>query len=98
MPTQSLQQYAPTACGVRRHLKGLRILELDRGRFADEDLQVLTGLTALRFLSLRDCREITDHGLRAVVVPLSGESLAQVDVQGCTRLTGLSLVCSGAPV
>ena len=80
------------ACNAHRHLKGLCILKLTRGSFTDGDLRVLTGLTALRSLSLKECNNITDKGLKAVVVPLSKESLAQVNVQGCSRLTSLSLV------
>ncbi len=77
---------------MRSCLKSLRILKLDQGRFTDKGLRVLTGLTALRSLSLHECHNITDEGLKALVVPLSKESLAQVAVRGCERLTHLSLV------
>ena len=70
----------------------MRSLKLDGGRFTDKGLRVLTGLTALRSLSLQECHNITDEGLKDLVVPLSKESLAQVDVNGCKRLTSLSLV------
>ena len=67
-------------------------MKLDGGRFTDKGLRVLTGLTALRSLSLQDCHNITDEGLKILVEPLSRHSLAQVDVKGCRRLTALSLV------
>ena len=77
---------------VRRNLTHLRELNVDEGRFNDNGLRGLTGLTALRSLSLRSCHDISDAGLRAVVVPLSRHSLAWVDVTGCERLTDLSRV------
>ena len=72
---------------VRRNLKHLRGLSLDGGRFNDKGLRGLIKLTALRALSLCRCQDITDKGLRAVVVPLSRQSLAWVDVTDCERLT-----------
>ena len=66
-----------------RNLKRLRDLNLDFGRFTDTGLQMLTGLTALRRLSLWICNNITEAGLRALVVPLSKHSLAVVDVPCC---------------
>ena len=77
---------------MHRNLKRLRVLNLDRGSFSDTGLCMLTGLTALRSLSLQLCQSITDEGLRAVVVPLSRHSLARMDAFGCGRLTSLSSV------
>ena len=79
---------------MRRNLKHLRILKLDGGRFNDKGLRGLTKLTALRSLSLCSCHDISDEGLRAVVVPLSRQSLAWVDVTDCERLTHASMVGS----
>ena len=39
---------------------------------------MLTGLTALRSLGLGNCRKITDKGFRALIIPLSRQSLAEV--------------------
>ncbi len=80
------------AAYVHRHLKHLRLLDLWGGEFTDDGLSMLTTLTALRSLSLSHCESITDKGLTAVVVPLSGQSLARVDVSGCYKLTALSSV------
>lgn len=77
---------------MHRDLKGLRVLNLNRGSFSDTGLRMLTALTALRSLSLQYCHNITEDGLKAVVVPLSRHSLARVDVTGCRRLTSLSSV------
>ena len=71
---------------VHRDLKHLRSLALDHGCFNDSALCTLTGLTALRSLSLQYCSVITEEGVRAVVVPLSRQSLAHVDVTGCRRI------------
>ncbi|CAL5228289.1 g11394 [Coccomyxa viridis] len=71
-------------------LKSLRSLKLGGGRFTNKGLRVLTGLTSLRSLSLVNCYNITDKGFKALVAPLSKQSLAQVDVRGC-GLTDLSL-------
>ncbi len=79
---------------MRRNLKHLRNLSLDGGRFNDKGLRGLTNLTALRSLSLCSCHDITDEGLRAMVVPLSRHSLAAVDVANCKRLTYLQTVGS----
>ena len=79
----------PLCCRV---LKNLRELDLDRGRFGDIGLGLLTRLTALRSLSLRYCNSITDTGLRDLLLPLSRHSLAHVDVNGCARLTSRSSV------
>ncbi len=80
---------------VHRDMKQLRKLMLHYGSFTDKGLRMLERLTALRSLSLQHCRNITDEGLKAVVVPLSQQSLAQVDVAGCNRLTPLSSVGTG---
>ena len=77
---------------MHRNLKQLRVLNLNRGSFSDTGLRMLAGLTALRSLSLQYCHNITDEGLKALVVPLSRHSLAHVDVTGCRRLTSLSSV------
>ena len=78
-------------CYVCSCLKSLRSLKLGGGRFTNKGLRVLTGLTSLRSLSLVNCYNITDKGFKALVAPLSKQSLAQVDVRGC-GLTDLSLV------
>lgn len=79
----------PLCCRV---LKNLHELDLDKGRFGDTGLGLLTGLTALRSLSLRFCSSITDTGLRDLLLHLSRHSLAHVDVNGCARLTSRSSV------
>lgn len=92
---------APMRLPANRSLKHLRNLRLDGGRFNDKGLHGLTKLTALQSLSLISCHDITDGGLRALVVPLSQHSLAWVDVTDCERLTDLSRVspiCSNAPM
>ena len=71
---------------VHRMLKQLRILTLNKGKFDDEGLRVLNGLTKLRSLELRFCNGITMAGLGDVVVPLSQQSLAFVDVTGCQNI------------
>ena len=86
---------------MHRNLKHLRNLSLDGGRFNDKGLRGLTKLTALRSLGLRSCHDITDEGIRAVVVPLSQHSLAWLDVTDCERLTDLRTVgstCLDAPL
>ena len=75
-----------------RHLKNLRSLDFYGGDFTDSGLSMLSALTALRSLSLCACMNITDEGLKAVVVPLSRQSLTQVEVKGCSKITALSLV------
>ena len=75
-----------------RVLKNLRELNLDKGRFGDIGLGLLTTLTALRSLSLCYCNSITDTGLRDLLLRLSCNSLAHVDVNGCARLTSRSSV------
>ena len=72
-----------TGSHIRRNLKHLRVLNLNKGAMTDEGLRVLTSLTALRFLSLRECCQITDKGLKDVVGPLSQHSLATVKAKGC---------------
>jgi hypothetical protein len=79
----------PLCCRV---LKNLRELNLDKGRFDDTGLGLLTRLTALRSLSLCYCNSITDTGLRDLLLPLSRDSLAYVDVSGCSWLTSRSSV------
>ena len=77
---------------VHRRLQHLRHLTLHRACFSDKGLAALTQLTVLCFLSLQACDKITDSGLEAVVVPLSRQSLAHVEVDKCRRLTSCSLV------
>ena len=80
---------------VFRHLRNLRSLKLSGGNFTDIGLCMLTGLKALRSLNLSFCNNITDEGFRAVVIPLSRHSLAQVDVShrdGATPLSSVSRV------
>ena len=73
-------------------LKSLRILEIGMGGFTDTGMQALTGLTALRSLSLQYCHNITDRGLKSVVVPLSRLSLARVTLEYCGKVSSGSLV------
>ena len=63
----------------------------------DTGLGLLTGLTALCSLDLACCHNITDAGLKALVVPLSRHSLSHVNALDCRRLTLLSLVSSQRP-
>ena len=82
-----------------RSLKHLRELDLHEGLFDDTGLCLLTGRTALRSLKSSSCNNITDAGLKALVVPLSRHSLSHVSVGGCRicRLTALSLVSPQSP-
>ena len=77
---------------VHRVLHRLRTLRLNGAPISDDALRGLTGLTALRSLSLLGCPSITDRGLRDAVVPLSQHSLAQVDVRWCPNITARSKV------
>ena len=70
----------------------LRQLDLKKGEFDDKGLLKLTGLTALRWLSLEECRHITDVGLKDLVAPLSLHSLTYVNVHNIRGLASRSLV------
>ena len=70
----------------------MRTLDLAEAQADDTGLCLLTGLTALRSLDVSYCDDIMDAGLKALVVPLSRHSLLHVNVAGCRKLTGLSLV------
>ena len=50
-------------------------------------LQPLQGLTALRELHLCYCSGLSDSGVRAALAPLTRQSLAHIDVTGCSGLT-----------
>ena len=63
----------------------------------DAGLCLLTGLTALQSLYMGFCRNITDAGLKALVVPLSRHSLSHVHVADCGNITSLSLASLKAP-
>ena len=91
-PPTALLSCEPTCFDACRHVKSLRRLSLSCGRFTDEGLYMLKDLTALCFLDLQGCGNITDKGLRDVEVPLSQHSLTRVEVLGCRRLTSRSSV------
>ena len=77
---------------VHRHLKHLRSLNLYGGDFTDDGLRMLTGLTVLRSLKLGYCDKITDKGFRALIVSLSQQCLARVDVDSRYNSKPLSSV------
>ena len=84
---------AQRGLGLYRYLTHLRSLNLSGGNFSDNGMRMLTRLTALRTLTLKRCDKITDEGFRALIIPLSHQSLAKVEVDDRYYATPLSSVC-----
>jgi hypothetical protein len=55
----------------------------------DKGARAVGSLTALRFLDLTYCRDVTDEGMRAVVS--SCTALTSLNLAGCNRLTDAGL-------